>query len=461
MSVKIHAKNLLFLFIASLISCSSTANETYNLTIEEVKDDLRQLHSELQRYHAGYDWYSSKESLDIAFENAIDGARTSNIIALFRQVRKLVAQVHCGHTRASLPETTRLDFEAKTQFLPLSVEFIEDRLYLKATVESADLSVGDEVISVNSKPVAEIKSTLYQYLSSDGYNETLKDELTNRNFSYGYSLFIDDKASDYELQVAASGTSKEITVAGTSIRKLLEINQTEQSELPLTFTSLEAYDYLKISTFGSGRINRSGQNYYEFLDETFEKLNGSSKPLILDLRGNGGGDDMYGATLVSYLLDHPFRYFEKIEVTDDYSGYGNIVPNGDSRLMTSHDGLSVQQPQQNRFDGDLYVLIDGRSFSTCADVASVLKANKRGIFIGQETGGGAGGNTSGYSTTITLDHSGITVNLPMWKYTTAPDPNHTFGRGVIPDFTIQKEIADLLSDADLELTQALELIREN
>lgn len=461
MSVKIHAKNLLFLFIVSLISCSSTANETYDLTAEEVKADLRQLHSELQRYHAGYDWYSSKESLDRAFENSIEDARPSNIVDLFRQVRKLVAQVRCGHTRASLPETMRLDFEANTQFLPLSVEFLEDRLYIKASGESTQLSIGDEIISVNSKAVAEIKSELFEYLSSDGYNETLKSELTNRNFAYGYSLFVNDQASNYQLQINRNGTPKEITVAGTSIRKLLEIGQTEQSELPLRFTSFDAYDYLKISTFGSGRINRSGQDYYEFLTETFERLNGSSKPLVLDLRGNGGGDDMYGATLVSYLLDHPFKYFDKIEVTDDYSGYGNIIPNGDSRLMTSHGGLNIQQPKEDRFDGGLYVLIDGRSFSTCADVASVLKANQRGIFIGQETGGGAGGNTSGYSNTITLDHSGITVNLPMWKHTTSPNPNRTFGRGVIPDFIIQKEIGDLQSGADLELDQALKIIREN
>lgn len=40
--------------------------------------------------------------------------------------------------------------------------------------------------------------------------------------------------------------------------------------------------------------------------------------LIIDIRDNSGGYDTYGANLAQYLLAEPFRYFDKIEVTDAF-----------------------------------------------------------------------------------------------------------------------------------------------
>ena len=51
------------------------------------------------------------------------------------------------------------------------------------------------------------------------------------------------------------------------------------------------------------------------MEDTFRTLREKgTKTLIIDLRGNGGGNDMYGAMLVSYLTDKPFRYFDHINV---------------------------------------------------------------------------------------------------------------------------------------------------
>src|SRR5262249_17394019 len=56
-------------------------------------------------------------------------------------------------------------------------------------------------------------------------------------------------------------------------------------------------------------------DYPQWIENTFKTLREkSAKALILDLRGNGGGADMYGAMLVSYLTDKPFRYFDHINV---------------------------------------------------------------------------------------------------------------------------------------------------
>jgi len=129
--------------------------------------------------------------------------------------------------------------------------------------------------------------------------------------------------------------------------------------------------------------------------------------------------------------------------------------------MTSHNGLDVWHPQPNRFTGNVYVLIDGFSFSTCADVATVMHHHQLATFIGQETGGGYDGNTSGNSKSLILPHSGIRVNVPMWKYTTA-NPGHSYyGRGVIPDYPTSRTRQALIENTDVELAKALELIQRN
>ena len=104
------------------------------------------------------------------------------------------------------------------------------------------------------------------------------------------------------------------------------------------------------------------------------------------------------------------------------------------------------------------MLIDGFSFSTCADVATVLHHHRWATFIGEETGGRYDGNTSGHTRTITLPHSGIIVNIPMWKYTTANIGHDYEGRGVIPDYPVIPTWEAYSQGVDVVLEKAKELI---
>ncbi|MEM8712850.1 MAG: S41 family peptidase, partial [Planctomycetota bacterium] len=193
------------------------------------------------------------------------------------------------------------------------------------------------------------------------------------------------------------------------------------------------------------------------LAKAFADLRRTRAPaLALDLRGNGGGVDQYGALLCSYLLKSPFRYFDRIDVTEAYDGSGEVVDDADgSRRMISHSGLDQQEPSSPAFEGELFVLIDGGTFSTAADVAAVLHSQGRGIFLGEESGGGYCGNTSGASKTVTLPMSGITMDLPMWKYTTAVDSTANTGRGV----PVEHRIVPTWARTSEGVDQCLEKVR--
>lgn len=168
--------------------------------------------------------------------------------------------------------------------------------------------------------------------------------------------------------------------------------------------------------------------------------------MVIDLRGNGGGRDDYGALLFSYLTNQPFRYFSSVSTTS-YQ-----VKSADNDL------LGWQQPNDNPYSGKVVFLTDGRCFSTTADFCAIAKRNNRGVFVGEETGGAFYGNTSGQTSNCKLKNSLIGITIPRFKYVNAVLEIQEQGRGVKPDFPVVFSVQDLLQRNDRLLQKALEVV---
>jgi C-terminal processing protease CtpA/Prc len=125
-----------------------------------------------------------------------------------------------------------------------------------------------------------------------------------------------------------------------------------------------------------------------------------------------------------------------------------------------HPNWGINQPSQPMFRGKVLVLINGRSFSTTSEFLSHMHFNKRATFIGEESGGGYYGNTSGYMPTITLPHSGLRLELPVMAYYMAVSGYKEASRGVIPDHPVPYTIAELIAGRDKEMELALKLARQ-
>ncbi|MEQ9467122.1 MAG: S41 family peptidase [Ekhidna sp.] len=425
---------------------------------QEVSEDISYLQQQQEDYHPGLYRYTAKEEMDEAFTNAKENSGL-NDIGLYQRVNYLLAKVGCGHTRARMSDAMRSKFEREQTFMPLSVKFLGDKVYVRESLDER-VKPGWEITHINDRPVNEIKGRVSQYLPGDGTIETGKMKYVELLFDAYYQLYIDSTATSYELDlITQDGEERAIQVEGTTIDQVNSIRESFSGD----FLSLELnkdYGYMCIRTFSEGALRDNGYDFEQFLAESFKKLKESStKNLVLDLRGNGGGKDDYGALLVSYLAQEPFGYFDRIEVTRKYPGRSKRV--GDQYLMTSHNGLSTWQPKEDRFTGKLYVLTDGFSFSTCADVATVLHHHGWATFLGEETGGGYDGNTSGHTRTITLSNSDIIVNVPMWMYTTANVGHAYKGRGVIPDYLVIPTWDEYNGGLDVVMEKVEELIGKN
>jgi C-terminal processing protease CtpA/Prc len=198
--------------------------------------------------------------------------------------------------------------------------------------------------------------------------------------------------------------------------------------------------------------------------------------LIIDLRDNTGGSDPFAAYFTSYFFDKPFRYWDRIEVTEaiakEIKGpaiklfYYKPVRKDSSWLwlkgkhVDDFDFYEVQKPAINNFKGRTYILINGFCTSSCADVAAVLSYNKKALFIGQETGGGYQGNNSGMIPETKVDPFGFKLTVPLQKFYNYVDTSKNIGRGTMPDHPLSMTIEDILKGDDMEMAFAVDLIKK-
>jgi hypothetical protein len=180
-------------------------------------------------------------------------------------------------------------------------------------------------------------------------------------------------------------------------------------------------------------------DYRAFFENSFRQMNelGISH-LIIDIRGNGGGDPDMSAALISHLARRPFVYFKKGR------GYGNL--------------FAETAPHSVHFAGTVHVLIDGGCFSTSGHFCSVVRHHELAVFIG-ETGGGTF-RCHDNSTEIVLNHTALRLRVARTTFEAAvPDQDVT--QGFPPDFRVLPAISEILSGADPQMDFAIRLFEES
>ncbi len=454
-----HALAALAVVLAAPTLPAQTGVRT--LSPARMQSDLFHLTEVLESQHGGLRRYAAQETLDESFGAAFHAVeRELSVLEFYRVLSEVVAGVHCGHTRLRMGAGDQNAVLSAKGLLPLQLHLVGERAWILHNLDPAlPLEPGTEVLAVDGVSMAEIRRIALSRMSGDGFIESGRERNLERGFAQQFALLVDDLArfpDGYELQLAGSTQPLEVPGLSPAEHSAARIRSRERPLLSLDIDERDDYGLLFVRGFGDS----SQGTLPELLEASFRELRERRVGnLILDLRGNGGGEDMYGALLVSYLAREPFGYFERIEVTPDYEGMGEVVERDGRRLMLSHPGLELQQPHALRFQGPAWVLTDGWTFSTAADVATVAHHNGLAAFVGEETGGGYDGNTSGVSERIALPASGFTVSVPRWMYTTANVGHAHPGRGVPPDHPVRASIEDVLAGRDAELEATVELLR--
>lgn len=93
------------------------------------------------------------------------------------------------------------------------------------------------------------------------------------------------------------------------------------------------------------------------------------------------------------------------------------------------------KPSKYLFEGNVYVMTNGITFSQAALIAAQLK-EYGAVFFGQETGGAENGCNGILKYELVLPNSEIAVTIPMY-HVKSNSSKGEFGYGVKPDYAVQ------------------------
>jgi hypothetical protein len=352
-------------------------------------------------------------------------------------------------------------------FFPFHISYLDKKMLVDMNLTNdSTIKVGTEILSINGMDADTIMSELLKRMPRDGYNETYPLWILNEWFREYYSYVfghptvfrITIKTNDGVFEKQVNALSKD-SILNTRKKLYPERLMLNENKKAITYKNMDSLKtgILKIYTFSGKMKKEYNQNFKKTIKSIFEEIkNNKTENLILDLRNNQGGGSAYGTYLFSYLLDKPFSYVR------DYFAVRKVQNSSENRLKRKlYNRTRKTNPNKNIFSGNLFLLINGGSFSNSGIVRSCIETHKRAIIIGDE----AAGNKTILTSMFTIKPYTILPNTktvcdkPDYR-TIIRDIKLNDGHGVLPNYRIIPTIKDIIYNKDAVLDFTFGLIRE-
>jgi C-terminal processing protease CtpA/Prc len=444
---------------------------------EQLRSDLTYFRNALEEVHPAMYRYTAKATFDSLF--SATAARLDHPMTqqeFYVTMMPLLVSLRDGHVKwIPAGQDEHYPFATDKQF-PLRLYIVGNRAWIMGSYGKSSVPDGTELLTINSQPIAAIIQKLLPNMTfGDGFSQTAKYGDLNHFFSGYYATFIAApdaftityRTSSNDTTIVLSAVTKQDITAYTNAHKPKSQPAHRLTFLDDTKTSSRTA-VLTIERFWT---EDKETKFKTFLKDAFRQIRDSQVTnLILDLRNNEGGEESFGVALYSYLIDKPQPYYDRIAIRQKQKpsfpawtpkiyrlakGLAVKKRNGEY-VWTIQRGLSSIKPQADAYHGQLYVLLNGYSFSVTTELASRLRSDKRGIFIGEETGGGYAGDNSGFFAVTNLPNSKIDLGIPLLGfYMAGVDASQPTNRGILPDLTVVPTINDVLTRNDPVIKQAL------
>ncbi len=166
--------------------------------------------------------------------------------------------------------------------------------------------------------------------------------------------------------------------------------------------------------------------------------------LIIDLRGNGGGNSSYARMLAQHLLVKP-------------ANFGSVLTRpslGSTRLLRSK---IVVRPKKPTLTCPIILLANVGCFSSTEYFIAGLQFGGRTTILGERTAGGSG-NPRKYAVRCGKDRWALFV--AQWSYI-LPDGEALDQKGIPPDHHVVQTLADWRSGNDRGLSLALQMLTKS
>lgn len=479
------------LCLVLLLSGCAASHNVYNpekkFSPAALRADAAILWQTFQQCHPSLYWYTSKDSVDNAFAQLSASLTDSLTEPQFRmRLAKTVAVIRCGHTsiRASKPAAGYRDKRMALTF-PLQIKTWEaDSMVVLSNAFRGDSNLvrGVAIRAINGRTVRQMLDTIFQFMSADGWHDSFKFQLLSNNFPAWYkSVF--GLSPQYSIDITTI-EGKPLTVniknfSQAEADSLRKVNPRMEQMVPaprppryeaerkLTIDTARSLAIMELNTFSRARLPRFFRKSFKTLREL------GIKNLAIELRENGGGNIMNSTRLAQYISNHPFKVADTVAAKSLKYPRPGLVKNGfiyklqnwfvasrraDGRLHYRLYERKFFKPwQKNHFDGQVYILTGGFTFSASTLFINPLKGQKNVTVIGEETGGGAIGNTAVNIPDLKLPNTGVRVRLPLYRLVVSSSIPHD-GHGIQPDIFVPPTSFHLRYRIDPKMMKVYELV---
>lgn len=489
-----HSLKALILCLSFLFSFShSDSIAQTEIPAEDLQKDFQILQEALTALHPALHKYNTPKEMESHFawlkeQLSID----QDIETAYGKISQFTAKIQCGHTYGNFwnqGSSLQAVFKDKANKVPFTFRIIDNKIILYQNLsQESSLIAGDEILSINGHSSTAIIQSLYPYMKSDGNNDgqryfrmqvfgTNNYEAFDIYFPLIYEL---GENIDLKLKTYTSGKEKSATVQLITRKERFDRLQERFGK------QIESYDdYWKFEvinpkvaklTIGTFVTWKMTLKWRAFLKEAFQTLKNQNIPnLILDIRGNGGGDSAVQSELYKYLTSKesrrgPYQQTLKNNKVPPHllpylSSWNKNFKDASSKTKPLPDGFYTfkkdgliderMSPNAKAYQGKVYLVADASNSSGTFFLVNYVKSNDLATVVGQTSGGNQQGITGGQILYLSLPHSQVEVDIPLIGfYPNMSKPN----AGIEPDITILPSIEALVEGRDAEVEHILQLI---
>lgn len=402
-----------------------------NISEDEKVAGLSKFWAEAKYNFVNFDLVPEINIDSLYFEYLPKVKNTISTLEYYKVLAEMCAKLKDAHTNIYPPGELRNEVYPRPL---LRTRLIEDKVLVIAadkTLQEKGIKTGMEIVTVNGLPVKEYAAkfvTPYESVSTP-------QDMNTR--SYDFALLGGPLKQPVQLKLKdESGKIFDHTILRVSPAERSE----KMSSPPVEYKVLPGnITYLAINTFATDTGSKVFIAKYAEIAQ--------SKAIIIDLRNNGGGSTDW--RILSYLIDTPVMVHKMYsrQYIPSYRAWN--VPQG---TWKNENGIAPNK--EHLYTKPVIVLTSARTFSAAEDFAAAFKSLKRGLIIGEATGG-----STGQPLFITLPGN-LSARI-CTKRDQFANGDDFVGKGIIPDITVLPTISDVRKGIDTQLEAALKELKRS
>lgn len=436
-----------------------------------MKSDIALLRRAYEALHPGLYRYNSAAQSAARFDAlAVACSRPLTLHSFYRQLSLFLATIRCGHSYANFYNQKRAVQQAlfeTSDRLPLSFLWLGRSMIVTADPFATGIAPGSEVLSIEGRPAAEILAGLMAVARADGGNDAKRRRLMSvqgedgyESFDVFYPLLFGGRERYRVLLADPTGRRRTATLEAVSLeqRRATRPRDLDTSGDKPVWT-VERRGRTALLTMPTWAFYNTKWDWSGWLNSQIDRLVADRVPrLIVDLRGNEGGNDC-GNVLAARLLRRPtsldtarrlVRYRQvpialkpSLDTWDrSFDDWGDAARRFDARFLelTGPDhGWEQIAPKGPRYEGEVVVLTSSQNSSATFAFAQLVRRERLGRLVGETTGGNRRGINGGSFYFLRLPETGLEADIPLiGTFPLAAQPD----AGIVPDHLIAPIAAD-------------------